>query len=81
MSNGKFALKSIQKEEEIVIPVKIESVTRFDLIGEAAYRFFLVPLALFVGFTAFFSGGLESACKKTLEIMEGPKKGRKGIAG
>ena len=50
-----------------------EPGTRFDLVSDAAYRFFLVPFAIFVGILAFFSGGFEAACHKSLEIINGGK--------
>jgi len=78
MANGKVALVTVpkagKKTHTYHKPRKTkEPETRFDLVSDAAYRFFLVPFAIFVGILAFFSGGFEAACHKSLEIINGRK--------
>ena len=78
MANEKVALVTVPKPGKKVHihhkPRKKEEIgTRFDLVSDAAYRFFLVPFAIFVGILAFFSGGFEAACHSSLEIINGRK--------
>uniref|UniRef100_A0A6M3IW31 Uncharacterized protein n=1 Tax=viral metagenome TaxID=1070528 RepID=A0A6M3IW31_9ZZZZ len=80
--NGKVALQTVPKKEEMIQgprkkvhihhkkKEKGEVLTRFDLVADAAFQFFLVPFAIFVGFLAFFTGGFRAACIKSLEIIE-----------
>ena len=51
-----------------------EMTTRFDLVADTAFHFFLIPFAIFVAAMAFFSGGLAAAFRKGLEILEGIRK-------
>ena len=76
MSNGKFTLTKHQEEVANIGKAETltELTTRFDLVADAAFHFFLIPFAIFVAAMAFFSGGLAAAFRKGLEILEGIRK-------